>query len=1059
VTGCRSGSPAMRRVLEWLALLSLCAVAVLPLLRSQSPCTHDGDFHYFRVVAMRRALEQGLLFTRWLPDLAFGYGYPFLNYRAALSYYVALGLYLVGLPLPLALNLVYVLSILGCALGAYLLARDLFGPQAAVVAAVAYAYAPYQFLDALLRANAPESVALALLPLVLWAFRRLVLVGGRRWFLLSAGLLTALLLTHNISSMLFMPFLLAYLLLLGWAYRWRGAWARVALALGLALGLTAFFWLPALAEQGYVQLHMSRVTRNNDFHYNFLALREVFAPPAPVDTSLMNPPMEIHLGLVQAVLAGMGLVVGWLRSGARPGSVQEADVRREWRGSLAFLALSSALFIFMTTPASLWLWENVPLLSFVQFPWRFVGRAALPVAVLCGALFASVSVPRNSQLPARNSRLTPVLLPLAACGLILASLPSSYPPRGICPREARPAVTDVHQYERESGLVGVDPEGSYFPAWVEERPEESPLEGLYTDGEAVARFDASTLPEGAAVLEAEYGPNRARLEVASPRPFRALYRSFYFPGWRVWVDGEPVEVAPTDPAGLISFDLPAGRHVVTVRFGETTLRMVADAVSVISLLVLVVVAIQSPRAEAQRSPFPAWASIWPLFLVALLLLALKLAVVDRVETPFRRPLLRAGGVLPGVVHPLGQSYADGLTLIGYDTSTTEMPADGTLRADLYWTARERPSNRYQTTVYLVGADGFLWSPQNSYRPRGYHRPPQTDTWTPGRYALDSHEVEPLPGTPPGTYRVVLTMFDRDTMVPLSVLNEAGQPAAPDLTLGEVTLTRPRRPAELPSRDRLDLAMDPFTLLTADFGPGRAAPGDAVHLDLLWQYAGAATSAPYTAALSLVAPDGSAAASYALSLPGPSWEEGDVWRGQHRLTLPVTLETASYTWTLRLAGSPGYGLGALSVTAPERSFTPPLLDHPLGVSLGDVATLVGATVEPGLQDLEPGTPLMVTLVWRAENTASVSHRVFLHLLDPEGRLVAQSDGVPANWTRPTTGWLPGEYIVDERVLDLPADAPAGDYAILAGLYVPGGGRLVAPDGADAVPIASLAVDGR
>jgi asparagine N-glycosylation enzyme membrane subunit Stt3 len=121
---------------------------------------------------------------------------------------LVLVLHLIGFPLPIAQNLLYVLSILGSALAAYLLARDLFGPQAGLVAAIAYAYAPYQFLDALIRGNAPESLALPLMPLILWAFRRLALTGRRRWFFFSVGFLAALYLTHNISSLLFTPLLI-----------------------------------------------------------------------------------------------------------------------------------------------------------------------------------------------------------------------------------------------------------------------------------------------------------------------------------------------------------------------------------------------------------------------------------------------------------------------------------------------------------------------------------------------------------------------------------------------------------------------------------------------------------------------------------------------------------------------------------------------------------------------------------------------------------------------------------------------------------------------------------
>jgi hypothetical protein len=1062
VTRPRPSRPVVGALLTGLALLLLCGVAVAPLLRDVGPCTHDGGLHYHRVVAMRHALGQGLAFTRWLPDLAFGYGYPFFSYRASLSYALALGLFLTGLTLPWALNLVYVLSILGCGVGAYLLARDLFGPAAGFVAAAAYAYAPYQFLDALLRGNAPESVALALMPFVLWAFRRLALDGGRRWFAAAVGLLVALYMTHNISSLLFTPVLWGAMALTVLVYRRRARWRWVLVGLVLAAGVSACLWLPALAEKGYVQLFMSRVTRNNDFHYNFLQLVEIVAPPAPVDTALMNPPMEIHLGLVQAALAALGAVVGFVRVRRWTTGGDTPLLQRERLVVIALFAFLAVAFVYLSTEASLWLWEHVPLLPFVQFPWRFVGRAALPVALLAGALFVSGS-PAPSPAPALPSRVTrsftilaPFLPLVAVCLLILAVFPSTYPPLGYCPTAPYPTIEDVHRYERASGLVGVDPEGSYFPVWVERRPEGSPLEAQYGVGGTISRFDETVLPDGAAVLESEAGPNRARLVVDSPVAFRARYLSFYFPGWRVWVDGEEVELAPSDPEGLMTFDVPAGRHEVTVRFGRTALRVGADLLSLLSLVAVAALsALLSRVTRSFTASAPSRRLAVALSLSFLCLLGLKLLLVDRADTLFRRPALRADGTLPGIPRPFNQPYADGLTLLGADVDGSEMPADGSLRADLYWTARERPAGRYQATVYLVGPEGFLWSAPDSYRPRGYHRPPPTYSWEPGRYALDSHVVEPLPGTPPGSYRVVLTVFDRETLAPLSVLDEMGQPAAPDLTLGEIVVTRPERPAEPPGREPLDLSPGEFSLLAADFDRADVAPGDAVHLGLLWR-AGEEVAAAPGAELSLRASDSSVAASYSLPLPVSSWEAGDVWLGQHRLVLPVALETGTYTWTLALCpfSCPAVTLSAVSVTAPSRVLDPPPVQQPVGVTLGDLATLVGFDL--GAEAVQPGQSLTVTLVWRAEGTAAESYRVFLHLLDPQRRVVSQSDGVPAGWTRPTTGWLAGEYVTDERVLVIPGDVVAGEYVLQAGLYVPGDVRLAAADGSDALILATIPV---
>jgi hypothetical protein len=1062
----------------------LCTIAVAPLLRSDSPCTHDGAFHYYRVAAMRHALEDGVLFTRYLPDLAFGYGYPFFNYRAALSYYLALAFHLSGLALPLALNLVYVLSILGSALSAYLLARDLFGPSAGVIAAVAYAYAPYQFLDALLRANAPESVALPLMPLILWAFRRLALTGRRRWFLVSVVSLVSLLLAHNISSLLFTPFLLAYMIVLWLVYRrpgsGRGHWVAAGSAFALALGLAAFFLGPALLEHEYAQLHMSRVTRNNDFHYNFLPLAEMLASPAPIDTSLMNPPMRVHLGLLQAILGGFGLVAGLARwwNGKN-------DQDKERRTTLVFLAIAAAAMLWMSTRSSLWVWEHVPLVPFIQFPWRLVGRAILPLSLLAAALPTALLPPTNpdAPIPHHAPRITHHVLRIAyyvtIALLILSAFPYTYPPQGYCASAPYPTIDDVFAYERRTRRVGVDPEGSYFPAWVEQRPEDgSPLEEQYATGSSIRRFDENALPPGASVIEADYGPNRAQIAIETPAPFRARYMVFYFPGWQVRIDGEPVELTPTDPEGLVSFDVPAGRHTIAVRFGSTPTRTIFSTISLLALAILLTLTIRYPRvyepanqrtSESANHRINESANRRPAFIVhcslAAVLLVLKLAVVDRTDTLFRRPTLQPDGTLPGVAHALDQPYADGLTLIGYDQAETSIPADGTLHLDLYWTATARPGARYQTVVHLVGPEGKRWSEPDSFRPRGYAKYPHTNTWSPGRYALDSHEVEPLSGTPPGTYDVVLTTFDRDTLAPLSLLNAEGQPAAPELTLGQITLTRPRRPTTPPTGNRLDLPLGDFTLLTARFDREQAAPGDTVHLTLLWHArrdVSASISEPSQCyqMLLLIAPDGTVADAYQLPTPVSSWQEGDIWRSQHWLVLPALLETNTYTWAVEWCALNCDPIGQISVVAPPHTFTTPPVNLRIDTPLGDVATLVGANLEPktaNLEPLPPGSALTATLVWRAEKTSATSYHVFLHLLDPEGKLVAQSDGIPANWSRPTIGWLPGEYVTDARTVTIPPDILAGDYTLSVGLYVPGGERLTTLDGHDAVPLTTIAVE--
>ena len=1059
---------------DWLLAIcllgSLSTAAVAPLLRSDSPCTHDGGLHYYRVVAMKQALREGTVFTRFLPDLAFGLGFPFFNYRAALSYYVALLMHLTGMALPIALNSVYVFSIVGSAITTFLLVRDHFGARAGIVAAVAYAYAPYQFLNSLLRGNAPESAAMALMPLILWAFRRLALTGRRSWFLSSVFSLVGLFLTHNISSLLFSPFLLAYLLVLWLVYGSEGHWARVGGALVLAIALAGFFLGPALLERGYVQLHLSHSNRNNDFHYNFLTLAEILSPPRPVDTSLINPPMLIHLGLVQAILGGIGLVSGLVRW-------QD----RERRAMMILFGAAAAAMLFLSTRASTRLWEVTPLLPFVQFPWRMVGRAILPVSVLAGAAVSCTgTVPDTQAHKGLTRRLVSLLWLLTIVTvLIMSALSATYPPQGYCPSASRPTIADLFSYEHSTELVGVDPTGSYFPTWVRLRPDSSPLEVQYETGRPVARFDESVLPEGASVVEAEYKPNRARVVVDTPISFEARFLTFYFPGWRVTRDGQPTIIRVTDPEGFLAFDVPAGRHIISIRFGETPLRLALDAVSMLALLFLVRLAIRYPRQNSggtvprdrhlggSRSPVPA-RCFWPLLVIGVMSLLFRLLVVDRAETPFRNPSLQQESASLRVPNRMSRMYADGLQLLGFGRRPAGIPADGALRLDLYWTIYAHPSSNYLTTVHLVGPDGMRWSSEASFRPRGYADYAPTSSWREGQHALDSHEIEPLIGTPVGLYDVVLTVFDQNTLAPLSVLDPYGQPTAPSLTLGQVELRRPNQPVEPPVDERIDLVSGPFTLLTAKFDRAQAAPGDPVYLTVLWRAdrGGRIDSCDdCLAVLYLAAPNGSAVSSYRLT-PARVWHAGDIVRSQHRLVIPATLATDTYRWSVQQNGIARTSIASLAVMAPAHTFTAPPIRYNVAVSLGSVASLAGFDIASPVRDEEgrelivhPSEVLTVTLVWKAEEMTASSYRVFLHLIDPQGLLVSQSDGIAAGWNRPTTGWVSGEYITDQREIAVPADIPpARGYSLVSGLYLPGGDRLLAPDGADAILLTTLVVEG-
>jgi len=124
---------------------------------------------------------------------------------------------------------------------------------------------------------------------------------------------------------------------------------------------------------------------------------------------------------------------------------------------------------------------------------------------------------------------------------------------------------------------------------------------------------------------------------------------------------------------------------------------------------------------------------------------------------------------------------------------------------------------------------------------------------------------------------------------------------------------------------------------------------------------------------------------------------------------------------------------------------PLIETRIGAAFADAILLERVGTLPAVQ---PGGILPVVLGWEAIRPVSVDYHVFVHLLDAGGNRVAQSDGQPALWTRPTSRWSPGEPIEDRHALRLPPDLPPGDYTLIAGLYLPSSGERLLTDRGEA-----------
>ena len=93
----------------------------------------------------------------------------------------------------------------------------------------------------------------------------------------------------------------------------------------------------------------------------------------------------------------------------------------------------------------------------------------------------------------------------------------------------------------------------------------------------------------------------------------------------------------------------------------------------------------------------------------------------------------------------------------------------------------------------------------------------------------------------------------------------------------------------------------------------------------------------------------------------------------------------------------------------------------------------------LPETQPGGELLLELHWESLQAVNENYQVFVHLLNADNEKLAQRDGQPVQWMRPTSTWQPGERITDRYGMVLPDDLPVGSYTISVGLYDPVNGQ--------------------
>jgi len=539
----------MKRFWPFILLIILLIPAIWALFGPGYFNMHD-DLQFMRLFQMEKCFNDGQIPCRFSPDMAYGYGQAMFNYYSAAPYYLGVFIrILTPLSLMGTVKLLFMISLVAGAFGMYFLARQFWGKWGGVLSAIFYTYAPYHAVDVYVRGAMAESFSLAILPFLWWSLYLLIKKPsfGK---IAATSLLSALLLTtHNISTMIYSPF----------TALWVGFWLvrfkafkevpKLTLSLLVGLGLAAFFIIPAIFEQNLIQTqHL--ISDYSDYHGHFVTLKQLFISRFWGDGPSIfgeGDGMSFQIGWPHwwVGLIISPLILFWAR---HKKNLQKAALLA---GFLGLFVVTS----FLTHSRSIFIWEALPIMAFIQFPWRFLGISMFFLAFAAGAL-GSIKF-----------RFKKVVILTVMVGAILLNF------RYFIPVHFSSKVRDE---EKLRGLA------------FELQQKSAILDYLPKTAKAAPRYLAFESPRAISgngeISGFLKGSNRFSFEAQIYNSAKVEIPVMYFPGWVVLIDGKEVPIALHDTYGYIIVDLKDGRHNVRGRFTNTPVRTIANTISVIAVL-------------------------------------------------------------------------------------------------------------------------------------------------------------------------------------------------------------------------------------------------------------------------------------------------------------------------------------------------------------------------------------------------------------------------------------------------------------------------------------------
>src|SRR5690348_13162932 len=554
-TSYKLGDSSGRRA--WLAAsavsLATALLIVSPFFWRGNASGHDIAFHASSWLDVAGQWKEGILFPRWCEWANNGFGEPRFLFYPPLSWMLGAALGLV-VPWNAVPGTFIVLAQTLAGISMFALARRFFPTRAAIFAAASYGANPYALLVVYMRSDFAEQLAWVFFPLLLLAALQLCGAVENRWR--SAPRATAIFALmfgctwlSNAPAGVLASYTMTLLFI--WAAIARKSFVPLwqgAAGLALGFGLTGFYLLPAAYEQRWVNIGQALASGLQPTE-NFL-----YTKIADPEHNLFNS-IASSIAVLLMAMVGAAAIVAYRNASKE----ESAGEKRPWQAMLLLSATAAVLMLH----SSLILWEHLPKLHFVQFPWRWMGMLAVPYAY-----FTAAAVRRW-----RPGWVWAVLVVITVGGTAAFLIHKAW-------WDSDDIPTLQEAIASGKGFDGTD---EYDPA----KDDHTNLPANAPPVQILPQEGAEATAPKAEIRIVRWTAEERELSVTSPQPVRLAIRLLDYPAWHIEVNGRRVTPDSPEATAQIILPLPTAADRIKISYVRTWDRDLGSLLSGVSTFALV----------------------------------------------------------------------------------------------------------------------------------------------------------------------------------------------------------------------------------------------------------------------------------------------------------------------------------------------------------------------------------------------------------------------------------------------------------------------------------------